>query len=96
MSKIRKSARGKDCQIRIPGHCCFDPATTVLAHAPSSRKGMALKSPDFIGAYACHICHDIVDGRRNIGVARDRIKLWHLEAVIESQIIMADEDLIRV
>ena len=30
--KIRNSARGQDCALRIPGVCNFNPETTVLAH----------------------------------------------------------------
>ena len=28
----RKEARGRDCQIRIPGVCSGDPSTVVLCH----------------------------------------------------------------
>ncbi len=39
--KVRDSARGQDCTVRIPGTCNFDPATTVLAHLPCARRAWA-------------------------------------------------------
>jgi hypothetical protein len=65
MTPIRKSARGEDCLIQLPGGQ-HDPATTVLCHSNqlAAGKGMGLKAPDTEGAYGCHYCHDIVDGRR--------------------------------
>lgn len=29
---LRKTARGRECQLRVPGVCNFNPETTVLAH----------------------------------------------------------------
>jgi len=31
-SKIRASAKGEDCQVRVEGVCNFNPETTILAH----------------------------------------------------------------
>jgi hypothetical protein len=66
MSPIRKSARGEDCLIQLPGTSFHDPATTVLCHSNqlADGKGMGLKAPDTRAAYGCHYCHDVVDGRR--------------------------------
>lgn len=62
MSKLRQSARGEECTVRLS--CCnSNPETTVLAHAPSDDHGMALKSPDWWAAYACSSCHDALDHR---------------------------------
>lgn len=64
MSKLRKSARGEDCSLRL--RCCnFDPETTVLAHLPSNSRGMGMKSPDHWAVYCCSSCHDVLDGRVN-------------------------------
>ncbi len=64
MSKITESARGEDCQVRLPGVCSFDPTQTVWAHAngAAAGKGMGHKSPDALGAYACYSCHMVIDG----------------------------------
>lgn len=70
MSKITESARGEPCTIRTPW-CTpsTDNDTTVYCHAPSGMvfgRGSSLKSPDLIGAYGCHPCHDVIDGRAHI------------------------------
>lgn len=62
--KVRDSARGKDCTVRMPGICSFDPATTVLAHIPCGQKGVGMKGFDTVAVYACANCHDVIDGRR--------------------------------
>jgi len=59
---LRKLARDKPCQIRAPGICNHDPATTVLCHLPSG--GMGMKSHDLIATWGCSNCHDAIDGRR--------------------------------
>jgi hypothetical protein len=61
--KLRDSAKGKDCTLRIVGACNFDPATTVLAHLPCGQKGMGMKGFDIIAVYACSACHDRLDFR---------------------------------
>lgn len=32
MADLRKAARGRECQVRIPGVCNGNPETTILAH----------------------------------------------------------------
>lgn len=61
MSKLRQSARGQGCAIRIPGVCCFDPETTVLAHIDSVGKGMGFKGEDWFGIFCCASCHACLD-----------------------------------
>jgi len=65
MSVLTKLARGKPCQIRLPG-CCAGNETVVLAHFRdlSLGSGMGIKSPDWCGAWACENCHSIIDGRK--------------------------------
>lgn len=59
----RDMARGQDCMLRIPGVCCGDPQTTVLAHSNQALhgKGMSLKASDWYGVWACHTCHTHLD-----------------------------------
>ena len=85
MSKITQSARGEECQIRLPGVCNGDPATTVWAHANGSAagKGIGMKSPDLLGAYACSSCHDEID-RRTRKMERDYVKLAFCEGHFRS------------
>ena len=65
VSKITESARGEECQVRLPGVCSFNPQQTVWAHANglAAGKGGRLKSPDALGAYACYSCHMVIDGQ---------------------------------
>ena len=85
--KYTRSARGQQCQVRIPGCCNHDPETTVLAHLNGA--GMGAKHLSIHGAYACSNCHDVIDGRKQMAwLGRTDIKLMHHEGVIRTQIIM--------
>lgn len=64
MTKLRESARGQDCHLRLPGICNHDPETTVLAHIRRGFiSGTALKPVDSAGVFACDACHSAIDGR---------------------------------
>lgn len=93
MSKLRQSARGQDCQIRMPGICNGNPETVVLAHLGGG--GMGIKQPDLLGAYACSACHDEAD-RRTRKVPYEKSLLWHLEGIIRTQKIMLANGLIEI
>ena len=82
-SRIRKSAKGEVCALRLSG-CNHDTETTVYAHAPTVDKGMGIKSPDWFGAYACSNCHDAVDGRAGADKQKQSQYRW-LPAVYETQ-----------
>lgn len=63
-AKLRKSARGEECTLQIPGVCNGNPETTVLCHLDVlSESGMGFKCSDLSAAYGCSDCHDAVDGR---------------------------------
>jgi len=63
VSKLRKLARGQQCQVRLP-ICNHDPETVVLAHIRrAGLGGMGIKPPDLCGLYACDACHSAIDGR---------------------------------
>jgi len=64
--KIRESARGENCTLKIAGVCNYDPETTILAHLPDESHGMAMKSDDISACYCCSSCHDILDMRVQI------------------------------
>jgi len=93
MSKLRESANGKMCQVRIPSVCRNETNTVCLAHINGA--GLAIKNLDIHGAYCCAKCHDIVDGRVKSEFPQDLIKLWHLQGVMRSQEIMVREKLIK-
>ena len=61
MSDLRKLARGRECQVRLPG-CTNDTETVVLAHVRiAGISGMGHKAPDLLGSWCCYRCHMIVD-----------------------------------
>lgn len=62
--KIRDSARGEDCTLRLNG-CRNNTETVVLCHAKGTgMKGFNMKVPDIFSIYGCMHCHDILDGRK--------------------------------
>lgn len=63
---LRKLARDRECQVRLPGICNGDPATTVLAHVRQiGISGFGIKSPDILGAWACSSCHMYADSHHD-------------------------------
>lgn len=88
---LRDAARGEDCQIRIPGVCNFDPATTVGCHVRvAGISGMGIKAPDLLMAWGCSACHDVVDGRRALppGILLPQVEIWFYEGVMRTQAIL--------
>lgn len=95
--KYTRSAKGKPCQVRIPGVCKPAPEneTTIPAHINGG--GMGMKQSNIHIAYCCSACHDwldrgwVHDKRSEIRADRD---LLHLEAVIRTQIIMIEDGIL--
>lgn len=82
MSKLRDSAKGQHCFVRLPGVCNWDRETTVLAHLNGG--GMALKKSDLQASFCCHKCHDEID-RRTMKYSRDFVELAHRQGVERTQ-----------
>ena len=68
MSKIRESARGETCSLRIPGVCNSDPATTVFCHLGKKGEATNKRNGDeaMNGVYGCNRCHDAIDFRSRV------------------------------
>ena len=66
--------------------------TVVLAHLNGA--GLALKSLDIHGAYACHSCHDILDSRKPSTYTKDWLEVIHLRGVIKTQTRMVAKGLL--
>jgi hypothetical protein len=72
--------------VRAPTYCNGDWATTVLAHLRMMGiSAMAMKCPDWFGAWACSGCHDYVDGRIWTADSYETRRLIHLEGVVRTQ-----------
>ncbi|EPH7219888.1 DUF1364 domain-containing protein [Serratia ureilytica] len=92
MSKLTKEARGRECQVRIPGVCNFNPETTALAHYRlAGTSGTAIKPDDAQGAWACSNCHDAIDTRTKTEYERETLRLYHAEGVFRTQAILRKE-----
>ena len=94
MSKITKSAKGEECQIRLWNHCNFNTETTVFCHIPGG--GLGMKSDDIHGAYGCSNCHDVVDGRQKTFISDSDIKLFFYDAIIRTQLKLLEKGLIKI
>ncbi|NUU68448.1 DUF1364 domain-containing protein [Enterobacteriaceae bacterium BIT-l23] len=96
MANLRKAARGRECQIRIPGVCNGNPETSVLTHyRMSGTCGVGCKPDDTQGAIGCNCCHDAVDGRIKTPFTHDELRLMHAEGVLRTQAIWIKEGLIK-
>lgn len=94
-TKLRASAEGRECQIRIPGVCNGGGETTVLCHLPGG--GMGRKQDDLLGAFGCSDCHDVVDGRRRApNLYPAELKVCFYEGVFRTQQIWLDEGLVEI
>lgn len=59
---ITTSARDETCTLGLDG--CDHNLTVVFCHLRVfSWGGMGMKPDDFLGVYACHNCHAMLDGR---------------------------------
>lgn len=98
MSRIRESARGEECLVRIPG-CPGRPDMTIWSHYRGSAggKGMGLKSKDHCGAYACTYCDAVYDGQRKPppGWSSADVKLAWLEGHIRSLVRLTEKGVIK-
>lgn len=92
-TKLTKAARGRDCQIRVPGVCNGNSETTVLAHfrLTGTRCGTGLKPHDLQAAWACSACHDAVDARSKTEFSRDELRVMHMEGVVRTIDILISE-----
>ena len=90
---LRKEARGRQCQIRIPGVCNHNSETTVLCHLGGG--GMGKKRHNLIGSWGCSACHDVCDGRMETNYRKELIRLWFLEGIIRTQEILISEGKIK-
>ncbi|AGN78492.1 DUF1364 domain-containing protein [Pseudomonas sp. GD03651] len=91
-TKLTKAARGRECQVRIPGVCNGNPETTVLAHYRlAGTCGVGIKPNDLQGAWTCSACHDAVDSRSKTAFCHEELRLMHLEGVVRTLDILVSE-----
>ena len=91
-TNLRKEAKGRECTVRIPFVCNFNPETTILAHLNIG--GMGQKAHDLFAALCCSNCHDVIDGRvpwDDRGYNPGEKEKMHLDGGIRTQKIWIDE-----
>lgn len=98
MTKIRKSAKGQECMVRLVGVCNGNAETTIFAHFRELALGCGTshKPNDLFGAYACSSCHDVLDGRSKTAYERDWIIAEFRRAVMYTQKALLDMGLIKL
>ena len=92
-SKIRQSARGEDCSLRLG--MCSSPETVILAHIGRNR-GMGIKCADYFAVYACSNCHDFIDGRVDYPHFDFDIEREKLRALEETQGKLINKGLLKI
>lgn len=96
--RIRDSARGEECTVRIVGVCTHDPAHTIWSHAPlqAAGKGRGWKSICLAGAYCCTACDAVIDGQRPLppGATRDSVMLDWFMGHMRSLVILKQKGLV--
>tara|TARA_R110000782_G_scaffold259506_1_gene350035 strand:+ start:262 stop:558 length:297 start_codon:yes stop_codon:yes gene_type:complete len=92
-SKIRKSAKGEECTLRLGN--CSDSDTVVLAHI-GKNKGVGIKCADYMAVYACYSCHDIIDGRTKSSFTYDELNTEKLRALEETLGTLINKGLLNV
>tara|TARA_R110000868_G_C10972546_1_gene770359 strand:- start:19258 stop:19554 length:297 start_codon:yes stop_codon:yes gene_type:complete len=92
-SKIRRSAKGEDCTLRLGN--CSSSETVVLAHIGKD-KGVGIKCADYMAVYACYSCHDIIDSRAKSSFTYDELNTEKLRALEETLGILINKGLLNV
>jgi hypothetical protein len=94
--KLRDSARGRDCELRLTGTCNHNSATTVLAHIGHGG-GVSIKCSDTMAVFACSDCHDVIDGRVSYSSSQNpNIEEDKLRALEATQSYWIREGLLKV
>ena len=95
-TKITRSARGEDCQVRLEGICSFDPEKTIWSHARwgSAGRGKSIKALDLCGAYCCVNCDAAFDGQAKTELTREQIDADWCQGHFRSLVILEQKGLL--
>lgn len=94
MTKIRKSAKGEQCQLRFPG-CRNETETVVLAHIRRPwNGGVGMKPNDLHSVYCCAYCHDILDGRKFADLSKAEKASYALDGHLRTLDLFAEKGLL--
>jgi hypothetical protein len=90
MTDLRRQAIGRECQVRLPG--CNTGPCCVAHFRLSGVSGLGMKSPDLLGAWACHNCHTKVDTTHR---GDPDVQLDFAKAVLRTQAVLIREGIIH-
>lgn len=88
--KLLEAARDRPCVL------CSSVGTTVAAHSNALEHGRGIghKAPDYMVAYLCVLCHDIVDGRSG-GLSKEAKRDMWLRAWTKTVAIWFNEGIVK-
>ncbi|MEX0385844.1 nuclease domain-containing protein [Spiribacter onubensis] len=92
--KLRESARGEHCTLRLPGHCNGNPETSVLCHLPHGVRGVGIKASDDHAVIACSGCHDALDKRALVKISQGELYECMVRAMAETHAIWREKELV--
>ncbi len=87
LQKLKDAARHYAC-----AHCGRDDGTVVAAHCNELAlgRGFAHKTPDYLIAFLCNVCHDVVDGRAGGLRQEEKRAMWNRAYVVTMQWLWKD------
>jgi len=92
-NKIRESAKGEVCSLRLSPMCTDEYGAVVLCHI-GKRRGIAIKCTDNMAVYGCNHCHDIIDGRVKSEFSKIELEAEKLRALEETQAKLIEKELL--
>lgn len=94
---ITRSAKGEDCTLAIQGWCNYNPETTVFAHYPDGSGGSNKLGGEIgNGGYACHACHQVVDGRVKHDISIADLEYYMRRSVKRTLIRLIEKGFLKV
>ena len=99
INKLKQSAKWQKCTFQIPDVCTHNVSTTVLCHLPdeSGTGYMAGKSPDWIAAFGCYKCHDVIDRRDNTrAISEEDREFYMRRAMMRTWKIWIEKGIIKI
>lgn len=94
---LTRVARDAPCQVKLPGVCNGNPATSVWAHSNALEHGRGYAHPahDCFGTIACSACHDAIDGRTS-GLTKEWKRYWWRVGADNTVLYLWQNNLIKV
>lgn len=93
---LRKEAKGRQCQVRLPSICNYNPETVTLHHIKmAGLTGTGMKANDLLGTWICSECHRAVHHTLKTDLSRDEIRVYELEGVMRTINTLIEEEKIK-